>query len=49
MEEIEAERIIEEHNDNVRKKLMDEKIYDEFAEKSIEELLKKGKINIGTK
>ncbi|MEM3444830.1 MAG: hypothetical protein QW115_02530 [Thermoplasmata archaeon] len=47
MEEKEAERVIEEHNEQVKRLLMDEKVYDEFAEKSVEELLKKGRINMG--
>lgn len=47
MEEKEAERAIEEHNEQVKKLLLDEKVYDEFAEKSFDELLKKGKINMG--
>ncbi|MEM3397127.1 MAG: hypothetical protein QW620_05100 [Thermoplasmata archaeon] len=47
MEEKEAEKVIEEHNQQVKKLLMDEKVYDEFADKSVEELLKKGKINMG--
>ncbi|MGB9636101.1 MAG: DUF7121 family protein [Thermoplasmata archaeon] len=47
MEEKEAEKIIEEHNEKVKKSLLDEKVYEEFAEKSIDELLKKGKLKIG--